>query len=361
MMGLAAVTLYAWMESAHGRRRAIHLPLLGFALAASVWNHYFGVLVFVPVLAGEAVRLAQRRRVDWGVAAAVAGGLAGSIPLLPLMRAAAVERSTFWAKSLGPEQVAEAYGFLLAPMLSQPFAMATGLVLAAAVAAVVLGEDPRRAGRRVPAHEAAALAAAVCIPLLAFLLGRFVTGAFVTRYVLSAVPGMSIAIPLVVWRVDRRWLPTQVPVCLLLVLLVSFNLANLRRPEFRDPMASRTALVDSLRTPMPTVVSSSLQFLQLWYYTPQPLRARMHYLADPDEALQRTGSSTIDRGYVALARWFGVPVEAYGPFTERYTTFRVYTAGSGWLLERLADSGARVEPVAADGAGGRLYEVTLRR
>ena len=131
-------------------------------------------------------------------------------------------------------------------------------------------------------------------------------------------------------------------------------------PTFRHPVADRAVLLNSLKTPVPTVVSSSLQYLQLWYYTPPELRGRLVYLADPQEALHRSGSDTIDRGYIALSRWTSVTVEPYESFVARHSSFRVYEAGSGWLLAKLEGSGAAIEEIGRDSAG-RLFQVTLSR
>ena len=130
-------------------------------------------------------------------------------------------------------------------------------------------------------------------------------------------------------------------------------------PPYQDPVQNRTQLVASLRSPGPTVVSSSLTYLQLWYYTPPALRGRLIYLADPHAARARTGSDTIDRGYLALARWTPVSVQRYDMFIAKYPDFRVYSAGSGWLMDELDAIGARIELVGPD-AGGRLYRVVVR-
>ncbi len=86
----------------------------------------------------------------------------------------------------------------------------------------------------------------------------------------------------------------------------------------------------------------------------------MVYLADPPEALRLSGSDTIDRGYVALSRWTSVPIEPYESFVARHTGFRVYEAGSGWLLAKLEASGAGIEEIGRDPAG-KLFQVTLPR
>jgi len=345
MMGLSAAALYAWMEAAAGRRRAWNLILLATALGASIWNHYFGVLAFAPVIAGEATRTLRSRRLDRGVALAIAAAVLTAAPLYPLLHASSTQRATFWAKA-DAGQIADVYAFLLNAWLSTPFAIAC-----AAVALLLAGAWWLRTGgvddaRRIPAAEAVAIAVAAAIPVLGLALGRFVTGVFVPRYVLSAVPGLSIGAALLLWRCNTRQTIAELVACLTAVIVATSSVIGAVRSAGRpyDPLAGRALLVGSLRSPEPTVVAGSLQYLQYWYYLPPELKTRVTYLADPDEALRRTGSDTIDRGYLALARWVPVRVDAYSTFLSRHRSFRVYDGGSGWLLDALKQRASDVQP-----------------
>ena len=55
-LGLFALALYGWTESARGHRVAGYLTLMGVSLAAGVWTHYYFVLAFVPIVTAEATR-----------------------------------------------------------------------------------------------------------------------------------------------------------------------------------------------------------------------------------------------------------------------------------------------------------------
>jgi hypothetical protein len=369
MMGLAAISLYCWMEAAQGRHRARNLVALSIALAASVWNHYFGVLVFAPVVAGELARVTRIRQADRGVAAAV--GIAGlaCLPLYPLAAAAGGQRLTFWSNA-SPRQAFDVYAFVLNALVSWPVALALAVALALCFANGFprrirqadddVRRDPAAEIRRVPLHEAVALIVSVASPLLAVVLGGLTT-AFVPRYALGSVPGICVAIPLLLWRFNTRRGLAELALCATLLYFaaasVAASIGRVDAPAV-NPVLERPLLVQSLRSPSPTVVSSSLQFLQLWYYADADLKPRMRYLADPAEALKRTGSDTLDRGYLALAERTAVPVLGYDAFVTAHPTFRVYQAGSGWLLEKLAETGATVEEIGAEG-GARLYRVTM--
>ncbi len=262
MMGLCGITFYAWTEAAAGRRRGLYVPLLGAALAASVWNHYFGVLVFVPIAVGEAVRVLQRHRFDVPMAAAIAGAVILALPLYPLMAVAAAQRSSFWAGRATAPALPDIYRFLLAPMLEPAFLTTIAVVVVFAGIAAIWRRSMPGEARRVPAHEAAALAAGVAMPIFGLVLAWAIAGVLVPRYLLSAIVPIGIALPLMLWRANTRRTPAEALACALLVLLVAAGFVR-DPPAFRDPVADRPVLLNSLKTPVPTVVSSSLQYLQL--------------------------------------------------------------------------------------------------
>jgi hypothetical protein len=259
--------------------------------------------------------------------------------------------------------VSAAYAFVLNALISTPLVVAASV----AIALVLITRAPRveallatALDRRLPAHEAAAIIVAAATPLLAVLLG-WLTGAFTPRYALGGVAGISIAIPLLLWRVNTHRSLAELALCATLLYFVSGSVVTSvrsfgRAPE--NPILDRPLLLQSLRSPSPTVVASSLQFLQFWYYAPTELKPRSWYLADPAEALTKTGAATFDRGYLALSRWTPVPVGRYEEFVTAHPTFRVYQSGTGWILDKLAESGARVEEIGYEN-DGRLYRVTM--
>ncbi|MDQ3487885.1 MAG: glycosyltransferase family 39 protein [Acidobacteriota bacterium] len=362
MLALFAAALYCWMEAARGRQRRIFVPALALALAASIWNHYYGALAFAPVAAGEAARLVRNRRADPAIAAALGVALLAAVPLWPLMQAASSQGATFWATATRPAQVVESYRFLLQPLLDAPFVLA-GVLLALIWACWRRAHDGAEASPDLPFHEWIAVLVGAAIPMLGFLLGRFVTGAFAPRYILSGAVALAIAVPLVVSRGCSRNTRAEILMCVTLIVAALTALVRAWYPApvpFIHPVASRPVLSHSLRSAGPTVVSSSLQFLQLWYYAPPELKHKLRYLASPQEALRRTGSDTIDRGYAALGRTMTVPVVDYASFVGAEEGFRVYAAGSGWLLDALQDAGASVDLIAAE-PGGRLYFVRMPR
>lgn len=358
MLGLFAVGIYAWSEAARNRRRAVHLPLLAVALAAAVWNHYYGILTFLPIAAGEAVRAVERRRIDPGVAAAFAGTAIAVVPLYPLAAAARAHGEGFWAPAAWPD-VLPVYAFIFAPLMNVEF----GILAIAIAAAVLLLRKPagdRVAHRTVPLHEVMVGVLALLIPVAGVALGLLVTGVFVPRYAMPSVVGLGLVIPLLIWQRDTRGGLPELALCVFLLADFGRGIAPslASPPPLRDPFQTRPLLQAAVATGPAVISASSLQYLQYWYYTPPAMKSRLRYLADAGEAKKYTGSDTIDRGYLALRRWTGVPIDPFAEYVPGHREFHVHEAGAGWLLPKLADMGAVREPIGHAG-GERLFRVRL--
>jgi len=357
MMGLAALAWMAWAEAAAGRRRGLHLFILGLSLAAGLWNHYFAALVYVPIGAGELVRSVRERRIDAALWAVVCGSLVAALPLYPLIRLSAEQAPSFWSRpSLA--DIPAAYRFLFGT-LAASFSWVAAVIAVLAVVGRFRSSTPVSPAVTVPAHEVAAAIACLLLPLVGVALALLATGAFVPRYGLSTVAGVSMIVPLVVGRVGRR-----APLCevVLLVALAGTYLSTLTHlvpaAPFRNPVDARPLLVKSLQMPGPTVASSELWYLQLWYYAPAPLKPRLVYLADPESARRYRGSDMIDRGYIALSHWVPLPVEPFDAFVQRQPAFRVYASGAGWLLDRLRDDHAAIDEIGTE-PGAQLYDAAM--
>jgi hypothetical protein len=352
MMALFAIALFAWAEAAAGRSRTRNLILLALALAAGMWNHYYAVLTYVPVACGEAVRTWRSRQLDRGVFAAVALSVVPSLPMLALASAASAQSATFWSPA-SFDQIVETYYFLLEPLFVRRFAVVLIILLVVIGLSWLKKTGKQAEPHQLPPHETAALLAAVLVPIAGVLLGVFVTGVFVPRYALPAVAGISLLVALAIPR------STRAELVLPLVLLVST--AELLFPVARigDPFEARPVLVDALKSPGPTAITGGLTYLQLWYYAPAALKPRLVYIADPSSARRLTGSDTIDLGLLALSRWTTVGAVPFAGFRLQHRTFRVYAYGSGWLLDRLRESGAELEEREAE-ASAQLYIVRLR-
>jgi hypothetical protein len=283
--------------------------------------------------------------------------VAAALPLAPLASAAAGQRQHFWAHASSAE-ISAAYRFLFADLWTGPLPWALGAIAILAVGAR-LWPIASCTIEPIPVHEGVAAAIAILLPSLSVLLALVITGAFVPRYALAAIGAVSVVLPLAASHVARAG---PIAGVVLLVALAAGHAgafaAVIRSAPFDNPVTARPLLAASLRQPGPTVASAQLWFLQLWYYAAPELKSRMVYVADPDRSLQYTGSDTMDRNYLALARWTAVPVERLDSFLPRHPDLRIYASGSGWLLEWLRDRHARLEMMGTE-PGGQLYTAAI--
>ena len=358
MVGLFALALLAWTEAARDRNRKIYLPLLAATLAGSVWNHYYGILIFLPIALGECTRWLQTRHIDRGIIGAFVVAAIATGPLYPLAAAARTQSESFWSRASGMD-VSGAYTFVFAPILERDFAYAA-IAIALVGLLVRTRKADRQLPRRVPLCEVVAGFSALLIPAAGVALGVLVTGVFVPRYVISGVVGLSLVIPLIVWQRHTRGGIGEFLLCgfLVFAFVDSVGPSLKATPAFVDPFQSKPMLQGAITNGPGVVSSSSLQFLQHWYYTPNALKGRIRYLADVERAKRVMGSDTIDRGYLALHRWTAVPIEPYDGFVAGHREFRVHEAGSGWLLRELDDIGAQRTELGR-GPGERLHLVQL--
>jgi hypothetical protein len=225
------------------------------------------------------------------------------------------------------------------------------LALVALVIAVSSRHLARQASEPLRGYEIAAGCAVLLLPLWAFLLGAGVTGVFVPRYAIAGAVGLAVMAPLALHRVARANPTVDLLLCAgFLAALVQFSLVETAsRGRDTGPLQSHPLLVEQLRAGHTVAVTGHL-FAEAWHYAPEPLRARLVYLAEPDVALQLNGSNTLDLGYTALARWRGAPVADYRAFVAGHTAFRVYAGGwFTWLPAQLAADGATVERIGSTG------------
>jgi hypothetical protein len=352
------VALFAWAESARGRRRAMHLPLLAVSLAAAVWAHYFAVLIAAPVVAGEVVRTLRSRRVDLGVAGALLGAALLIAPLLPLVTVAAAESESFWSRARWGD-VGPTYRLLAHSLVGPRFIWLWVPVAAACGVGLAVGRR-RRSDRTLPAHEVAAGAVLALTPVLAIAVGVLVTHAFVPRYAIAGTLALAVDLPLLVWWTGSRIGEAELALCLVLFggFLQGVYETATHPPVRAEALTKRTVLMDLLDRSS-SVAVTGVAYLDCWYYAPPEIRARLTYVADPAASRRLVGSDTIDRNYLALRTLIPIQVEDYGTYTATHHAFGVYAEGLfAWLPAKLAEDGASITPVDRR-TGVASYDVML--
>ena len=349
MMAFAALSLFAWSEAAAGRRRMLYVPLLALSLAAGYWAHFYAVFAAAPVIAGELQRTRRTRKIDKPVWVAVGISLLALLPLVPLLRAGASLAPSFWGRATFGE-IRPTYGFLLNALAEAPFVAGVTLLVLAAV--FLRRRLPHRQALSLAPHESVALATAVLLPVLQILTAILTTGVFVQRYSLIAVPGLCMVAGLVLaWLAQSKLLQAAV----VAVLAIGFAMPAAFRPSFVNPARQRPALMKLLTRERPVLVTGGLMYLQLWYYTPEAMQDHLQYIAHLQAARHWTGSDSIDRGLLGLAKWAPLKVVEPRPFVTAYPEFHVYGAGSGWLLYWLEEGKAHVEKLGEESGAAILW------
>ena len=356
VVGFAASAVLCLQLREDGVRPGFALAGLALSLAATTAMHHYGVLVVLPIALAETVRWRMRGSLDRGVVAALFAPLVPLAVAVPLLQDARRYRGAFWTEfDLG--SAPEFFVFLLRADVFAPSRIPTwlGIGFAALVlggALVVLLRPPRSAQLEVAAGIGFLL-----LPLAGVVVGEAVTGAYVERYVLSAVLGPALLVPLALQRIaaGRRWLPVAVSIVLAGWFCVLFQYwhrdvgVDLDRRARLEAFIERTALP----TGLPVAVAHPHDFFELADHADAAVAARLMRLSDPKRALRITGSRSAEDGLVVLADFAPLEIVPYEEQRSPYLLLRtVRGEAEDWIDRALEEDGARLEIMAEDEGDG---------
>jgi len=308
---LSAAALWGWITERH--------PVFFFVLFfCGVTIHYYFVLCLVPFVAEEVYAWRGFRRSTMRTVAGILGGLAGLAAISPQIRATS-HISGFWAVPTF-DTLANAFS---------DFAPRSPFLFAIALLWIVVADR-----RKSPQIEAMSPAERttwffLLIPLVGFILALVVTHAFLSRYLIGILPGLSVGLASLLCR-RFRGVP-QISLGILLLLGgygVFTQLRAVRHPDKIQtfgPVQERTRKILALEDQFTAdgkqyIASDLLWFLQARYYSHHPERyvlvpesplthsryypfpswtleeATKHahetaFLSPPDELLQSTGKA----------------------------------------------------------------------
>ena len=369
VFGFAAAAYLSWQSLAFDKHRTVWSVCLTLSLAAAASSHYYGGLVLLPIAVGEIVRAVTRRRIDFAVWIAFPLSIVPLFWQLPLIKAGRAYSRAFWS----PPQwvnIPDFYVDLLTPTLVPLVA----LLVACGVVATMLDRDRGDvdfAPASLPLDEIAAAVGFVVIPFVAVIAAKLVTGAFVDRYALSSVIGFSILAGFGSASALRR--TPQLRVLVVVGLCGWFFLSQARElvqptgatQPFSAELIARPARWLGALSPetrgLPVVIADPQSIVTLSHYGTPELKARLVYLADPDRALARVGTNSVERGMLDLVKpWFGMNIERFAPFVETHAEFFVYgdfvrLAFVNWILPELQARGMRTELLNRAGDDMLLY------
>jgi len=366
VVGCAAGALLCHQLRADGVRPRLALAGLFVALAGATAVHYYGALVVVPIALAEVVRIRLRRAVDRPLLGVIV--IAPLVPIavaIPLVQSARRYAHAFWTE-FDLTSAPEFYVFLLrADVFSPsrlPYWLAVGfaaLVLGAAL--VVLTRPPRSAQIEVAAGVGFAL-----LPVVGILVGELITGAYVDRYVLPAVLGPALLVPLAMHRVAGGVRTAAIGAAVLLAAWFAILFQYWHREAGVD-VDRRERLVAFLQQEtdgrdLSVAVAHPHDYFELAHHAPRALARRLIRLSSPEQSLLYTGSRSTEDGLTVLADF--APLEIV-PYEVQRSPFLLLgtTRGSArdWTRPALSADGAQIALLAVDeGDGFRLFRVDPR-
>lgn len=269
----SALAVLSWQSLKWGRNSWLWSAGLTFGIAGAVYSHYYGILVLLPVAAGELVWVLRGRKVDWRVPASVAAAGVLCLGLVPIASASSKFSSGFWS-----EVSLVALKSVYEQLFSSTLFPACILIVVLALCRAMWHRQPDVAQESVvPAEEWAVAAAFLAIPLASYGLALF-THALLFRYVLPAIVGAGILLGFTLSETGRRRSWPGVMTC---VVLGAYFLLRLAQPGFYDNQrtAEGLRLIRQLSAlSAEPIVSGNFEYLAAYHYEPS-LRRRLHLVS----------------------------------------------------------------------------------
>jgi Dolichyl-phosphate-mannose-protein mannosyltransferase len=341
VLGFCGCALWCWFEGTGGTRRSLAVVGLAVSLAAALTCHYYAILAFLPLAAGEAVRSWQRRRLDLPVLIAFLVAIAPLVVLFPLIRAAHSFSTTFWAKPEW-ESTINFYQAVLYPSELLLFAVPLALVVHGLINSEIAGASPGRLP--ISLSGLVIVVGFALLPVAAVILAKTITHAYTDRYALIAVIGLT---GVLVWALSRLASDGTIPALLLIFLGVAlFGVQSVR--HYRALVGSAGNDEQTLRFLVDTAGGQpvAIQDPHLFFELSALLNGRVGltlvYLFDRERALAYTGTDTVELGLMTLKSWAPLHLEKFDDFVARKSPILVYTPPPlsepsvfGWLVREL--------------------------
>ena len=290
------------------------------------------------------MRIVERRRVDWQVAAALILGAASVGLILPFQHALKVYQEHYYNRHVTLEAIKLGY----TNAISQSVAATCVIVLLVAIAGYLDFRKKRAAG------ESTALCALLTVlalmPVWCFLFELFVTHSMEGRY---AVPA-SLAFVVIIAVVLADKLRRNVVFAAVLGLVVLLGLASIaakvrRERRFRsDFMADLTLPPVVAQDPAKRVYINSFgNFLQDQFYAPPDLQSRLTYVYDADEEIKWKGRDTHSISGINVQHYSPLQVAEYSTFLQEQRPLAVLydVEDWEWLGQDLARRNIPVMPL----------------
>lgn len=280
---MAALSLWVWIHTSNTRKSSA--AIFAAVFVAGVMMNYYFVLCLVPYAAWELSVWRPWRPPSAKLIGGAFGIVCAAALLSPQILAARVNSADYWAKP-SFRALREVFSSMLPGGL---FLLCLIMVWAAltardsAASATPMRDAPMRNAERVGWLF-------LLIPIAGYIVATAVTNAFVTRYFINTLPGVSAAFACWLWRGFRGTRYFAVGVFLLLTIFgMAKQAETARHPQSIDPFRQQTQtrqMMDrekSLRQDGKQfiLVHSTLLYMEARYYTKHP--EQYGFLIDSDE------------------------------------------------------------------------------
>lgn len=288
LLGLSALAMLSWQTAARrDSQRTAALWVLALALALIVNTQYYGVLIFVPLCAAEFIRSFERRRIDIPVLASIVAGMAGLIVAMPFAKVLSQFSQNHTLEEATYHFIPHSYFWLFIgyEVMSASRQHLVGIIILVLVLALVILflRLPHRKALRLPHSEAAFLVILSGLPVLAYLLARFVTHFVEARYIQPAMIGIVAVLAILIAPFLQYKIVGRTILCLMFIAVGIMGAMRIRSAKQQSqqmmnsvklsPMTQRNLRMFPGR---PIYVTNHSLFEFVRYYEPNPeIRSRI--------------------------------------------------------------------------------------
>ena len=352
VIAFGGMAFYFWLKATTQPRRSLYIVLMGIALAGAGYTHFYGILLFIPIAAGELARAYSSRRMDWGIFASGMMAALSLVILLPMMVETSSQSLNFWAAPTLP-RLGELFEILFLRMGK--------LYGVGAIASILyVGMNNKGTPRPIvsdrapfPVHALVAAITLLLLPIIGYVIAELVTNAFRIRYFQSSAIGGILLLSSLGYTLLKsdRGLFRFGTLVLLLSLIWMFHSRQIH--EIRGYFAAQS--IPDVVIPAkiasgpdyPVVVLDHLLMVQTYYYASEELRTDLTYLTENPHAPTKESSLSVQK----LSDYTSIRTDDYSLFLQRNRFF--------YLLEvpaRHSEYATQIEQLTSSGISTPVFE-----
>lgn len=289
LLGLSALAMLSWQTATRrNSQRTGVLVVLSLSLALIVNTQYYGVLIFVPLCAAEAIRILERRRLDTPVLVSIFVGMAGLFVAMPFARAlSSFSENHINHKGVSFHFIIHSYVWILVGYANWSLFAQRVIGFSVALLLLVLiagfAHFHSRITLRLPHAEGTFLFILSAYPVFAYLLATFVTHFVETRYIQPALIGMTALLAILMTPILQNKRMGGIILAMLFVAIAVMGGLHIRseKEQTDRTMASmvlspKTQRILQAFPNQPIYTTDSSMFATIGHYSPNAdLRSRI--------------------------------------------------------------------------------------